>query len=224
MKKVFIVALLSVMSLELKAQDTAAVTDYSVTLREVAVLKTDKTKELQLGDSKKMVFLPEPQTTSWMLGRKFESQGDFRNLKKVIFYAKSAVDSGLCKVQIFEIGSNGLPSESLLSEEVLVEVKKGNQKIAIDVSKYNIELPENGIVVAFESLVLEQNKYFLKAFNTHTKEKISVLNYAPHIKYFYDNEKDSYVFSAGKWVHYSVEYNLDHPKTPIPAIDVIVSN
>lgn len=224
MKKIFFIMLVLLMTLQSKAQDTTVVIDYSVTLKEVTVLKTDKTKELQLGDSKKMFFLPEPQTTSWMLGRKFEREGDFKNLKKVIFYAKSAVDKGLCKVQIFAIGSNGLPAESLLSEEVLVEVKKGNQKIRIDVSKYNIKLPENGIVVAFESLVLEQNKYFQKAFNSNTKDKISILNYAPHIKYFHDNEKDSYVYSAGKWVHYSPAYNATHSKTPIPAIDIIVSN
>ncbi len=224
MKKVSFVMLVLLMSLNSKAQDTAAVIDYSVTLKEVDVFKTDKPKELQLGDSKKMFLLPEPQTTSWMLGRKFESQGDFKNLKKVIFYAKSAVDKGLCKVQIFAIGSNGLPAESLLSEEVLVEVKKGNQKVLIDVSKYNINVPQNGIVVAFESLVLEQNKYFQKASNSKTKEKITKLNYAPHIKYFLDNEKDSYVYSAGKWIHYSVGYNATHAKTPIPAIDIIVSN
>ena len=178
MKKVSFVMLVLLMSLNSKAQDTAAVIDYSVTLKEVDVFKTDKPKELQLGDSKKMFLLPEPQTTSWMLGRKFESQGDFKNLKKVIFYAKSAVDKGLCKVQIFAIGSNGLPAESLLSEEVLVEVKKGNQNLQED----NVILADSTLFDVFKTFgsslfkTLSTNIYsYLIEDNNLNKDSISLL-------------------------------------------------
>ena len=220
MKNLFLVLLVTVTSLQTKAQAPTAVVDYTVKLDEVAVLKTDK-KELQISDSKKRFFLPEPQTTSWMLGRKFESQGDFKQLKKVIFYTKSAVDKGVCKVRVFAMGSDGLPAESLLTEDVIIEVRKGKQKVAIDLSKYNIQLPENGIVVAFESLVLEQNKYFQKATNPKAKERIAILNYAPHITYFHNPEKECYVYRNGKWTYNAANVIRNHP---IPAIDIIITN
>lgn len=220
MKNLFLVLLVTVTSLQTKAQVPTAVMDYTVKLDEVAVLKTDK-KELQISDSKKRFFLPEPQTTSWMLGRKFESKGDFKQLKKVIFYTKSAVDKGVCKVRVFAMGSDGFPAESLLPEDVIIEVRKGKQKVAIDLSKYNIQLPENGIVVAFESLVLEQNKYFQKATNPKTKERIAILNYAPHITYFHNPEKECYVYRNGKWTYNAENVILNHP---IPAIDIIITD
>lgn len=195
-------------------------------LDEVLIFNLKNTAEYVTTDAKNRFYLPEPQITPWILGRKFLSKDDFKFVRSLIFYTNSEVEKGKFRIRIFKAGSNGLPAEDLLAQEVVVIVKKGKKKTIINVLEHKIKIPVEGIIVAFECLVIENNKYMQTAYVAATKEKVSVLNYSPHIMYFHDQLAESYTYRSGKWMSFSKEFLSNNPnyRAPIPAIDLILTN
>ena len=196
-------------------------------LEDVVIFKPKNTKEIEIGDSKKRFYLPEPQTIPWIFGRKFTAEdSEIKFIKNIIYYTNSEVEKGIFRVRIYSIGNDGIPNEDILPEEQLVEVKKGKHKTIVDLLKYKIEIPNEGIIVAFESLLIDQNKYIQSGINIKTKKRTEQLNYSPHIMYFYNNTFDSYTFRAGKWMRFTKEYydKYKQIKVIIPAIDLTLTN
>lgn len=192
----------------------------------VIISKIKNTKEYETTDSKNRFYLPEPQSVPWVLGRKFSSKDDFKYIKSLLFYTHSEVENGMFRARIFRIGNDGLPNEDVLPEEVVVKVKKGKQKTIVNVMIYKIKIPEEGIVVAFESLLINQNKYMQKGRMGNSKKTIESLNYSPHILYFYNNTFESYSYRVGKWARFSKDFYDKYAdiKLPIPAIELILTN
>ncbi|WP_395066915.1 carboxypeptidase-like regulatory domain-containing protein [Flavobacterium sp.] len=199
-------------------------------LDEVLISSLKQTKEIEIGDSKKRFYLPEPQTTPWIFARNFQvdkNNKEVKYAKEIVFFTNSEVKNGVFRVRIFKIGPDGIPNEDILNEELLVEVKKGKQKTVVDILKYKIEIPPEGIIIGFESLIIDQNKYMQKATIYKTNKKTECLNYSPHIMYFNDDTVDNYSFSSGRWLvinalhkeKYKGKYNF-----PNPAINLILTN
>ena len=196
-------------------------------LEDVVISKPKNTKEIEIGGSKKRFYLPEPQTIPWIFGRKFTTEdSEIKYIKNIIYYTNSEVEKGVFRVRIYNIGNDGIPNEDILPEERIVEVKKGKHKTIVALLKYKIEIPKEGIIVAFESLLIDQNKYMQSGIVIKTKKRTEQLNYSPHIMYFYDNTVDSYTFRAGKWMRFTNEYydKYKEIKVIIPAIDLTLTN
>jgi hypothetical protein len=136
---------------------------------------------------------------------------------------KVLIENGIFRARIFEVNEDGKPGEDLIQDEIIVKVKKGIHKTSVDVSKYNLQIPDNGIIICFESLLLEQNVYFQEVYSSNHKNKAKVLNYAPHIGYFYNKDIESYNKRHGKWMCFNSEYNEKY-KHPIPAINITLTN
>lgn len=206
--------------------DKIVLTSKIYELNEVVISKIKNTKDHVTTNAKKRFYLPEPQTIPWILGLKFSSQEDCNYIKSLIFYTNSEVENGMFRARIFSLGNDGLPNEDILPEELLVKVKKGKQKIIVNVMHYNIKIPKEGIVVAFESLLINQNKYIQKGIISNSKKRTESLNFSPHILYFYNNTLESYSYRAGKWAGFSKEFYEKYKdiKFPIPAIELILTN
>ena len=118
-----------------------------------------------------------------------------------------------------------MPGEDLVSDEIIVEVKKGKSKITVDVSKYNIQIPKEGIVVGFESLFIDRNKYNQKASVNGTKKTAYIVNYGPHIEYCMDSNETSYVFRSSRWIKQKkAKYNEKETRSFAPAITLTLTN
>lgn len=81
-------------------------------------------------------------------------------IKELKFKTLSKNKNAVIRVYLVESNEDGSPSERTLSEEIIVEVKKGNVKNVIDLSARKIAIPKNGFFIVFEKLKLEQNKYY----------------------------------------------------------------
>lgn len=197
-------------------------------LKEVVVSIPKKTKEIQNGVSKKRFYLPENQVIPWILAKKFnleEKNQDLNFVKEIHFFTKSQVDHGIFRARIFEVNSDGMPGEDLVSDEIIVEVKKGKSKTTINVSKYNIQIPKEGIVVGFESLFINRNKYNQKASVNGTKKTVYIVNYGPHIEYCMDSNETSYVFRSSRWIKQTrTKYNDKETRSFAPAITLTLTN
>ncbi|WP_298397534.1 carboxypeptidase-like regulatory domain-containing protein [Flavobacterium sp.] len=105
-------------------------------------------------------------------------------LKEIKFKTKSKNKNAKVRIYLVEVNKDGSPSENLLSEELFLEVKKGNSKNVIDLSKFKISIPENGFFIVFEKLKIEQNKHFEEYYfkDKNGKKKFSSgLSYQPEI-------------------------------------------
>jgi hypothetical protein len=90
-----------------------------------------------------------------------EEREKYPFIKEVKF--KTLSDNKNAKIRIYFVESNedGSPSERALTDEIILEVKKGNTKNVIDLSKRKITIPEKGFFIVFEKLKIEQNKHYL---------------------------------------------------------------
>ena len=200
-----------------------------IKLDEVVISKPKNTKLIEIGNSKKRFYLPEPQVVPWILARKFQidvNNNELKYVKEIIFFTKSDVDNGIFRARIFEVKKDSMPGADLISEEIIISTKKGEHKTIVDISKYKLQIPKEGIVVAFESLLLDQNKYYDEVVSVNPNKKYKVLNYAPHIMYFYNDLMETYTIRSSKWGRFTAEYNKKHKeiKVPIPAINLILTN
>lgn len=195
-------------------------------IEEVVITSSLKTKQTEIGDVKKQFYLPEPQNIPWLFARKFnldKSNPDLKYLKELIYFTNSEVEKGIFRARVFEVNEEGLPGDDLISEEIIVNVKKGKHKTIVDISKHNIQIPEKGIIVCFESLIVDQNKYVQVAYSLKPKKKYEYINYSPHIGYFHNYNIETYNKRSGRWEIFSKEYNKKN-NHPIPAINITLSN
>jgi hypothetical protein len=62
------------------------------------------------------------------------------------------------RVRIYK-NQNGMPGEDLLQENLIVHARKGNNWFDIDVSKYNIPIPNEGFFISMEWIYSANPKY-----------------------------------------------------------------
>ena len=192
-------------------------------LNEVVISIPKKTIESEIG-----FYLPENQVIPWILAKKFnleENNQDLKFIKEISFFTKSKVDNGVFRARIFKVKSDGMPGEDLVSEEIIVEVKKGKSKTKLDVSKYNIQIPKEGIIVGFESLFIDKNKYSQEARVIGSKKATYIENYSPHIMYCDDSDEVCYVFRSARWITQKrAKYNTTQKSSFAPAITLTITN
>ena len=171
------------------------------------VLVTSKKKEtLKLGKIKNssIELCVTNDYSVRTLGRYFPN--NFENnedlyVKKVKVKTYALLKNTILNIQFYSINDNGTPDVLLYHENIICEVKHGTNTTEIDVSKLNIEFPKKGIVVAFENLLVEQNKLEMKYQLNNTSELKTLYIYEPRIKVIDNNGfEDTWSFNGDKWV------------------------
>jgi hypothetical protein len=116
----------------------------------------------------------------------------------------------------------GLPKDDLLNVNLPVTITEGQLEVDVDVSDYDIEMPKEGIFIAFEKLFIPFNEY-----GRNRNESESEVFYSPVIgftKYKYRKEKDRlYYYVKGSWKQ-SAMTKIKEFKKYAPAISLTVSN
>jgi len=201
-----------------------------VELKEVVVSIPKKTKELEIGDSKKIHHSQLSGDKPWIYGKLFKFEKKYEEtpfLKKIVFYTNSEKKNAKLKIRVFDL-KDSIPNEDILHEELIVSVKKGMQKNTIDISKYNILFPEEGVVIGLEWMIIEENKYLFEYKDTKTKKTNSFATYAPSMVINYSDEENSFHFSGGKWGKRSRTFSNSgrewEGKIMTPAINLILTN
>jgi hypothetical protein len=158
----------------------------------------------------------------------------------ITFRTLSENEKAKIRVIFVERNEDGSPSNRFLTEEAIIEVKKGNRKNVIDVSARKIEVPENGFFIVFEKLKIEENKHYKEyVYKTSKGDKKTIkgLYYQPEIPVV--PVKDAvgwYKFVGDKWEK-SSKTMLDkpnsyenllmkkyHDKYLVPAVNITLTN
>lgn len=171
----------------------------------------------------------QPGNVPYMYGRYFENNSEIQAVQyidKIVVYTKSAVAAATIKIRLLRMNEYGCPSNDLLTEPILAEVKRGTKKNLIQVLKHNVKIPKNGVFVAVEWLMTENNQF--KPMNFLKEEQmIQDFRYMPDVMNNKVEKAASFRYMAGEWFP-NDQFQSRIPNAPKeivdPAIGLILSN
>ncbi|CAM3559775.1 carboxypeptidase-like regulatory domain-containing protein [Flavobacterium gelidilacus] len=170
-------------------------------LNEVVVIGKLNTQELTLGVLKKERTSYGNGGTSHMWGMFFNFENEnkaFQFIKEIKFTTRSRVKNSKIKLRIFTINSSKEIETDILEDEIIITCKKGKQLQIIDLTSYNLIFPKEGLMIAFESLVIEENKFEYKYTTEGKKGRFNGVTYEPHIVGYFDTEPNVYLIKDNK--------------------------
>jgi hypothetical protein len=133
------------------------------------------------------------------------------------------------RVRLLSISQDSLPLQDLIKEGIIVTASKKQKVVEVDISKYDIDFPENGIFVVLEGLAIPFNEiertYTMIDVNGEKSKIKKETGYVPSFKAFLSEPNKFLVvhYGNGKWW----KHKLTHPennKTFVPAISLTLSN
>jgi hypothetical protein len=143
--------------------------------------------------------------------------------KVSIYFSKRHNKKSKFRVRIFDKDEKtGLPKNDLLNVNLPVTISEGQLQTEIDLSNYSIEMPKNGLFIAFEKLFIPFNEY-----GKRQAESDSEVLYAPIIgftKYNYKKPKDrTFYYVKGIWTESALN-KISRFRKFAPAISLTLSN
>lgn len=119
----------------------------------------------------------------------------FKRIKKVRINAKSLIDTSTFRLRVFQATNENKPGDDLLLKSHIISVNKNQQEMIIDLADENIIMPESGIFIGFELLIIPENLTIIT--NNNGKE---ALVYSPFLYQISDNQNyNTWVYSKGEW-------------------------
>lgn len=119
--------------------------------------------------------------------------------KVTIYFSKRHNKKAKFRIRIFSKDEiTGLPKEDLLPVNLPLVISQQQNQVSLDIASYGIEMPKNGLFIAFEKLFIPFNAY-------GNRELLANKNmlYAPIIgftKYRYKELKErTYYYAKGRW-------------------------
>jgi uncharacterized membrane protein len=217
------------------ASERVVLTESALKLDEVIVEKRKETLAIEIGKSGNDNTTLISGNRGWLNAKYFPYESAYAKtkfIKKAIVITKSTVKNAIFKLRVFSKGENGAPDLDLIEEDIIVAVKRGRQKNKIDLSKYNLVIPKEGIFVAFESLVIERNKYDFNYTMEGNSKKHTEKYYAPDLSCSFTDEENTYHMANGKWVKMNRWHNNEakgsllkfNNKVLEPSINIILTN
>ncbi len=194
------------------------------------VVYPEKTLHHTIGDAHFENFYFNPGNLPWAFAKYFPNKKDIKHVQyidKAIVYTKSRVANGSFRLRLLVPDDHGCPGDDLLDEPIIVPIKRGNKKNKIELLQYNLKIPENGLFVAIEWLLTENNQDRIYTFVKKTN-LIEDYRYAPDMVNNQVEKSSSYRYMQGYWYdneQFADEKDLDQEKPYAdPAIGLILSN
>ena len=180
-------------------------------LKEMVILNKKETKQVEIGIIKNSTF--QAFDNGPKVEAKFfpydKSYGKTKFIKEVTIFTDSRIDNATIKLHFYSVDDNGAPGQELLTKDYIVSLQKGVIKHKFNLSNFDLEFPKKGLFVAYEKLLIEQNKQGTK--------------YQPYVLYNYVNRDFFYTYAYGKWTKQEAS---DQETMGInePSITLVLSN
>lgn len=174
----------------------------SVNLSEILIEKKGSTEiVIQKYKKRKINYYLSCSNKPRIIGRFFIYNDYYEKtpfIKSIKILTKSNIDKAKFNIRLYTTNKEGEP-ENYLNHKLITRIaKKGKNNTIIDISKLKIEYPENGIFIAIEWLIIENNKYNFSY--TMNKEKHKSITYEPSIGTIPANSnKNSWLYQKGVW-------------------------
>ncbi|WP_179354324.1 carboxypeptidase-like regulatory domain-containing protein [Winogradskyella vidalii] len=174
-------------------------------LEEVLISNSSIDKEFKVGEFEEsdvglnMACWSRP----WILARFFPYEKDYdetRFIKSIKVRTTSDIKNAKFNIRLYAKNENGEPGEFLYNKNIIGIAKKGKRLTEIDLSEYDIYFPEDGLFIAIEWLIIEENKYEFKVKWVDTKKKEKKISYEPAYGVIpSETGENSMIYISGKW-------------------------
>lgn len=198
-------------------------------LKEIVVSNRKQTKETEIGQSKTEIL--QAFDNGPKIDAKFfpyrPAYNKTRFIKQISILTDSNIDNASIKIHLYSVDANGFPGDELLEKDFIVSLKKGVVKQKIDVSDFNLMMPKNGIFVAYEKLLITNNRIEKKSTDANTKLVKTQITFAPLVLYNFVERDFFFTFSGGKWNKQVPELSdISYPKMKVyePVIHLKLTN
>lgn len=175
----------------------------AILLKEVVISKSIGTNEIEIGNLKgKSSHSYGCGVKPWIVANYYPSTDQTEKhpfFKSIQFRTKSRINKAKLILHCYQVNKDGTPGNDLLSENCIVEVKKGTTINTINIEKYRLKFPENGIFIAMEWMIIEENKYFYSYVLEGSKEKHQGISFEPSISTCFSETGISWSYSSGQW-------------------------
>ncbi len=198
-------------------------------LDEVIVIRSLGTKQREIGKAENAIlqaFDNGPRIDT----KFFPYQPTYKKTKyiqKAVIKTDNALEKATFKIHFYVVDEKGFPGEELIKKAFLITVKKGTVTTTLDLTKYQMRMPKNGIFVGVEKLIIESNKLEKLQKNNNTNTNEIKTTYYPLVLYNRVDRDFFYTYSGGKWNRIDKQENKDASGRMMiyePAIHLILTN
>jgi len=177
-----------------------------ITLMEEVTVKPTRKRTVRISEKVKKIQINNYFVGSsypYRVARYFAYDSAFNQtpfLGKLIILTNSEKDDAELNLIFFLPDKSGAPGSFLYDKPVRVILKKGTKKVEVDLSALQITLPEEGIFIAVEWLIINKNRYTFEYTETTTQKKKVAVRYTPSIgSALKETNKNSWIYSMGAW-------------------------
>ena len=197
-------------------------------LDEVVIQKRIGKDQIEIGKYKKRNInlyygTATPQPT--IIAKFIASTEDIKThpfIDNITFFSLSQINKAKIKIRFYEVAQDGSPGLDYSGDIIIVTVKNGKQNNSIDLKDKNIIIPDSGLFIAFEWMIIEENKYTYKytldeenakaqGGLTDLKKKVykDGTQYEPSIGTIPSDLSTTWQYAAGKWVSRKIHNKVD---------------
>ena len=173
-------------------------------LEEVVVTKKKESKKIVIDKFKKskIHFYYGSGKTPWMVGKYFPNEDKYLDtpfIKEFAFLTNSEIENAKFNIRLYEYDSLNFIGNSVYDKNIISSVKKGKKTTIIDISDLNIKIPQKGLVVIVEWLIIEDNKREFTVIS-EGKRKMKIA-YAPMFGAVAKNTNKHAMIYRGEWMN-----------------------
>ena len=166
-------------------------------------------------------------STPWVLALYFPNIGVKQKMvDKVMIYFQdtdgTARSDAKFRLRIYEVDPDtGAPGADILRESVILNASVDSSHLSVDLSRYQILAPRDGIYIGLEWLFIPYNWYRSVNIDPISKEKFVEDRFAPTFGGVYSSNFNykTMIYGMGSWSPFGV-VSRDGEKTFIPAISL----
>ena len=143
----------------------------AIQLEEITISSRKKVKTSKLGNTKtdyllRIFPISNYGTVGWIIGRYIPNTTESNPyIKSVSYYITNwGKYQAPFRVRIFSVNDSLFPKNDLLTSNVIAKAQKPNKWVTADISKYNIKLPDSGVIVFMEWIWTGDQHYFTPKF------------------------------------------------------------
>lgn len=176
----------------------------SINLKEIIVSNRKSNKEIKLGSNKN-----KDRIIAANFDNKFAEIGKvffLRDttclfLKEIKFNTFSMLKNATAKINIYSLDKNMQPYELITNEDLICNIKKGNQKSEIKLEEQNIIVPKEGFMISIQILLVEENKSY-REYNKN------LYQYEPSL-FVKKNSPENFTYNLSEYNNWKKTPNCD---------------
>lgn len=198
-------------------------------LDEVVISKRFETRQREIGkpDNQILQAFDNGPRIDTKFFPYFPSYKKTKYIKQVVVLTDSKIDGATFKVHFYGVDASGFPIAELLDRDFIVSVDKGVKETKFNVTKFNLRMPKQGLLVGVEKLMIAKNKVEKTITDPNSNLVQTQRTFSPFVLCNRVQKDFQLSYSGGKWIRQPTQNPNDQTEQVTicePAITLILTN